>query len=137
MTNSQPFFILLNESNPSTKRDMNDLILFQIESFRKKNTKSTVTASSESNTITNPRGEESTSPPGNASPVSLMKRLNTGHCNATATTVISNTIRVSNILSITMVPNAWANGTCSFFSRITQRDTSPTRGKTRFAAYAT
>ena len=44
------------------------------------------------------------------------------------------TIKVSMNLSVTKVPSEWANGTRSCCSSTMQRDTSPTRGTTRFAA---
>ena len=54
----------------------------------------------------------------------------------TAAMVISTTISVSMSLSVTSVPRDCANGIRSYCSSITQRETSPTRGTTRFAAYA-
>lgn len=62
---------------------------------------------------------------------------NTRDWSNSVTTVISSTQMVSMRRSVTTVPSDLEKETPSYFDRIPQRETSPTRGTTRLAAYDT
>ena len=70
-------------------------------------------------------------------PVWEKKSANTPDCNKIVTPVISKIQTVSISLSVTTVPNDFVKDTPSYFDRIPQRETSPMRGTTKFAAYDT
>ena len=67
-------------------------------------------------------------------PTLFINSMKTFHCRATAIVVIVTTTSVSISRSVTSVPSDCANGILLYCSSITQRDTSPKRGITRFAA---
>lgn len=69
-------------------------------------------------------------------PAATKNVWNIFHCIANAATTSVITIIVSINLSATTVPKDCTNGTLSHLSSTAQRDTSPTRGTTRFAPYA-
>ena len=70
-------------------------------------------------------------------PVSFINLANTPDCNNKVKHVITTTHKESMIRSVTTVPKDFENETPSYLARIPQRETSPTRGITRFAAYET
>ena len=70
-------------------------------------------------------------------PVFSKNAANTRDWSNSVTTVISSTQMVSIRRSVTTVPSDLEKETPSYFDRIPQRETSPTRGTTRLAAYDT
>lgn len=70
-------------------------------------------------------------------PVFSKNAANTRDWSNSVTTVISSTQMVSMRRSVTTVPSDLEKETPSYFDRIPQRETSPTRGTTRLAAYDT
>ena len=136
-TNSQPLSIFLSDSKPSVKRVIKLRIFFQNVILRMMNKRRTVIAAMESSIIAHPPIEVNIPPPDVLNPLSPTNVQKTFHCISTAAMVMRMTISVSMSLSETSVPSDWANGILSCCSRITHLETSPMRGTTRLAAYAT
>ena len=131
--NSQPFFIFVMDSKPAEKRVMKLRIFCQNAILRKKIYSIMAMAIAESSITIQP----AMSLPGVMMPTSLMNSMNTFHCSNTAMVVIETTTNVSISRSVTSVPSDCAKGILLYCSNTTQRDTSPKRGITRFAAYET
>ena len=134
--NIHPFFIFVKDNKPSANLVTNERIFFQNVILRMKKIRRHAIAVADKAIIIQLFTDAETPSPGVTMPTSPIKRQKTFHCNATARIVMSITIKVSMKRSEISVPNDCAKGILSYCSNTTQRDTSPTRGTTRLAAYA-
>ena len=134
--NIHPFFIFVKDNNPSANLVINERIFFQNAILRMKKTKRHAIAAADIRIIIQLFTDADTPSPGVTIPTSLMNWQNTFHCKATAIMVMRITMSVSIRRSEMSVPSDCAKGILSYCSNTTQRETSPTRGTTRFAAYA-